>query len=106
MGIRDKHIVPGSPRQNCFAERLIGTIRRECVTMSSHWASNICVKSHKDIRAITTPRGRTVQLESLAPERAACSGSNLKLDPYFHDLRARKFEVCTGPLCVMMHEGE
>jgi hypothetical protein len=45
-------------------------------------------------------------LESLAPERAACSGSNLKLDPYFHDLRARNLEVCTGPLCVMMHEGE
>jgi transposase InsO family protein len=49
MGIRDKHIAPGSPWQNCFAERLIGTIRRECVTMSSHWASNICVKSHKHI---------------------------------------------------------
>jgi hypothetical protein len=45
-------------------------------------------------------------LESLAPERAACSGSNLKLDPYFHDLRARNLEVCTGPLCVVMHEGE
>ena len=31
MGIRDKPIAPGSPWQNCFAERLIGTIRRECV---------------------------------------------------------------------------
>ena len=31
MGIRDKPISPGSPWQNCFAERLIGTIRRECV---------------------------------------------------------------------------
>src|ERR1700693_3052082 len=31
MGIRDKPIAPGSPWQNGFAERLNGTIRRECV---------------------------------------------------------------------------
>ncbi len=31
MGIRDKPIARGSPWRNCFAERLIGTIRRECV---------------------------------------------------------------------------
>jgi transposase InsO family protein len=29
--IRDKPIAPGSPWQNSFAERLIGSIRRECV---------------------------------------------------------------------------
>jgi transposase InsO family protein len=31
MGIRDRPIAPGSPWQNGYAERLIGTIRRECV---------------------------------------------------------------------------
>jgi transposase InsO family protein len=31
MGIRDKPIAPDSPWQNGFAERLIGSIRRECV---------------------------------------------------------------------------
>jgi transposase InsO family protein len=31
MGIRDKPIAPRSPWQNGFAERLIGTIRRECM---------------------------------------------------------------------------
>src|SRR2546426_5464219 len=31
MGIRDKPIAPGSLWQNAFAERLIGSIRRECV---------------------------------------------------------------------------
>jgi transposase InsO family protein len=31
MGIRDKPLVPASPWQNGFAERLIGSIRRECV---------------------------------------------------------------------------
>ena len=31
MGIRDKPIAPSSPWQNGIAERLIGSIRRECV---------------------------------------------------------------------------
>jgi transposase InsO family protein len=31
MGIRDKPIAPASPWQNGYAERLIGSIRRECV---------------------------------------------------------------------------
>src|ERR1700674_5107941 len=31
MGIRDKPIAPSSPWQNGFAERLIGSIRRECL---------------------------------------------------------------------------
>ena len=30
-GIRDKPIAPGSPWQNGFDERLIGSIRRQCV---------------------------------------------------------------------------
>ena len=31
MGIRDRPIRPGSPWQNGIAERLIGTVRRECL---------------------------------------------------------------------------
>ena len=31
MGIRDKPIAPASPWENGFVERLIGSIRRECV---------------------------------------------------------------------------
>ena len=31
MDIRDKPIAPASPWQNGFAERLIGSIRRECL---------------------------------------------------------------------------
>src|SRR5260221_3683030 len=31
LAIRDKPIAPGSPWQNGFAERLTGSIRRECV---------------------------------------------------------------------------
>ena len=36
MGIRDKPIAPGSPWQN-GAERLIGSIRRECVDHAVVW---------------------------------------------------------------------
>jgi hypothetical protein len=31
MGIRDKPIAPATPWQNSFAERPIGSIRRECL---------------------------------------------------------------------------
>ena len=33
MGIRDKPAAPASPWQNGYAERLIGSIRRECVDL-------------------------------------------------------------------------
>jgi len=47
MGIRDKPIAPGSPWQNGFAERLIGSIRRECV-------DHIVVLSESHLRRILT----------------------------------------------------
>jgi transposase InsO family protein len=31
MGVRDRPIAPRSPWQNAYVERLIGTIRRECL---------------------------------------------------------------------------
>jgi transposase InsO family protein len=37
MGIRDKPIAPASPWQNGFAERLIGSIRHECVDHIVVW---------------------------------------------------------------------
>jgi transposase InsO family protein len=37
MGIRDKPIAPGSPWHNGFAERLIGSIRRECLDHFVIW---------------------------------------------------------------------
>jgi transposase InsO family protein len=37
MGIRDKPIAPASPWQNGFAERIIGSIRRECLDHVVIW---------------------------------------------------------------------
>jgi transposase InsO family protein len=37
MGIRDKPTAPASPWQNGFAERLIGSIRRECLDHVVIW---------------------------------------------------------------------
>jgi hypothetical protein len=42
MGIRDKPTAPASPWQNGVAERLIGSVRRECLDQLS-WARPICV---------------------------------------------------------------
>ena len=43
MGIRDKPIACGSPWQNCIAERLIGSIRRECLDhFVILWAKGTC----------------------------------------------------------------
>ncbi len=47
MGIRDKPIAPGSPWQNGFAERLIGSIRREC-------ADHLIVLGEAHLRRILT----------------------------------------------------
>jgi Integrase core domain/ABC transporter substrate binding protein len=51
MGIRDKPIAPGSPWQNGFAERLIGSIRRECV-------DHIVVLSETHLRGVLKSYGR------------------------------------------------
>src|SRR5271156_6626424 len=42
MGIRDKPITPASPWQNGFAERLIGSIRRECLDHIIALVTRIC----------------------------------------------------------------
>jgi hypothetical protein len=48
MGIRDKPAAPASPWQNGLVERLIGSIRRECV-------------DHMSIRNLTTRKGLRAQ---------------------------------------------
>jgi len=45
MRIDEVLAAPHSPWQNPFAERLIGSIRRECSTMFSSWANDTCAES-------------------------------------------------------------
>jgi transposase InsO family protein len=53
MGIRDRPITPASPWQNGFAERLIGSIRRECV-------DHIIVLGEAHLRRIVCPGNASV----------------------------------------------
>jgi transposase InsO family protein len=73
MGIRDRPISPGSPWQNGYAERLIGTVRRECLDRmlifgEAHLRQILSLytfyynesRTHLSLRK-DTPRGRAVQ---------------------------------------------
>jgi hypothetical protein len=67
MGIRDKPIAPASPWQNSYAERLIGSIRRECLDHMVVLGGPICAASFGLIAAITTRSGRHRSLGKDAP---------------------------------------
>ena len=75
MGIRDKPIAPASPWQNGFAERLIGSIRRECldhviVLGEAHLRRTLKHRSlHKD-----APASRPVQRSGVISSRAILGG--------------------------------
>jgi transposase InsO family protein len=73
MGIRDRPISPGSPWQNAYVERLIGTVRRECLDrmlifgeahlrqiLASYAAYYNQVRTHLALGK-DTPLGRVVQ---------------------------------------------
>jgi hypothetical protein len=73
MGIRDKPITPASPWQNGFAERLIGSIRRECLDhlivfgekhlrriLKSYADYYNCVRTHRSLHK-DAPVSRPVQ---------------------------------------------
>ena len=59
MGIRDHPIAPRSPWQNGHTERLIGSIRRECLDHVVILAKPTCAKSSRPMPPITTISGRT-----------------------------------------------
>jgi len=61
MGIRDRPISPGSPWQNGYAERLIGTLRRECL-------DQLVIFGEVHLRRVLSKmRLCTVQFNDLAP---------------------------------------
>src|SRR4249919_3703391 len=86
MGIRDKPIAPASPWQNGFAERLIGSIRRECLdhvivldeghlrrTLKSYAAYYNGVRTHRSLHK-DAPASRPVQRSGVLSSRAILGG--------------------------------
>jgi len=51
MGVRDRPISPRSPWQNPYAERLIGTIRRDCL-------DHVLISGERHLRRVLTPYSR------------------------------------------------
>jgi transposase InsO family protein len=86
MGIRDKPIAPGSPWQNGCAERLIGTIRRECLdhlmvlgeahlrrVLGEYAAYYNCSRTHRALNQ-DTPVHRAVQSIGVITSRPVLGG--------------------------------
>ena len=67
MGIRDRPISPGSPWQNGCAERLIGTLRRECRIKCSSSARRTCGEFFLPMRRITIRLVRTWHYGKMRP---------------------------------------
>jgi hypothetical protein len=76
MGIRDKpRAPPVSPWQNGFAERLIGSIRHECV---DHFiARRICAAPSKPMLIITMTLERIDHWTKMRRSLAPFNGSDL-----------------------------
>jgi len=86
MGIRDRPTAPASPWQNGFAERLIGSIRRECVdhvivlgevhlrrVLNSYADYYNCVRTHRSLNK-DAPVSRPVQRTGVISSRAILGG--------------------------------
>ena len=86
MGIRDKPTAPASPWQNGFAERLIGSIRRECLdhiivsgeanlrrNLISYAAYYNSVRTHRSLNK-DAPVSRAVQRTGVIRSRAILGG--------------------------------
>src|SRR3979490_3139660 len=86
MGIRDKPTAPASPWQNGFAERLIGSIRRECVDhmivlgeahlrriLNSYAHYYNGVRTHRSLNK-DAPVSRSVQRAGVISSRAILGG--------------------------------
>jgi transposase InsO family protein len=86
MGIRDKPTAPASPWQNGFAERLIGSIRRECLDhlivfgeehlrriLKSYPDYYNCVRTHRSLHK-DAPVSRPVQRSGIISSHAILGG--------------------------------
>ena len=109
MGIRDKPIAPASPWQNGFAERLIGSIRRECldhlVVLSEAHLRRILQAYARYYNKIRTHRS----LDKDAPvlvrfSRSEASNRTLSLVDFITITSESRFSVHTGIKTVLIPE--
>src|SRR6266481_3201378 len=70
MGIRDRPIAPRSPWQNGCAERLIGSIRRDCLDHV------VVFGERRDTEAISTPPQSSIALLQITGVNIVLSGDN------------------------------
>jgi len=101
MGIRDKPIAPALPWQNGFAERLIGSIRRECVDHLIVWVKRICAEPCAPMPAITTTAEPTCPWLKMHRSLAQFSGPELlvhtrSLADFITTTSGFRFSVQTG----------
>jgi len=72
LGIYEVLTAPRSPWQNPFAERLVGSIRRDCLTTSSSLASAISIGFSRPTSPITTALARIFPSTRTRPSHARC----------------------------------
>ena len=84
MGITEVVIAPRSPWQNAYVERVIGSIRRECLDESSSSTSVISAAFFHHTLTITTGPGSSFtgqRLSALASDPAAAERTNHRRSP-------------------------
>jgi transposase InsO family protein len=74
VGIRDKPIAPASPWQNGFAERLMGSIRRECL-------DHIIVSGEAHLRRIQLRQNASVVAQGCADFSSDSTNRNHSFTP-------------------------
>ena len=73
MGIRDRPISPGSPWQNAYVERLIGTVRRDCLDQMLVFGERTCGKFFLLMQRTTIRSARTWHWTRVRPWVGWCS---------------------------------
>src|ERR1035437_3624015 len=98
MGIRDKPIAPASPWQNGFAERLIGSIRRECL-------DHVIVLGEAHLRRILTMPITTTPSERIGLCTRMCRFlvRFIRPDSFVHTRSSAGFTITTFEFKFSVH---
>jgi transposase InsO family protein len=107
MGIRDKPIAPGSPWQNGFAERLIGSIRRECVdhivVLGEEHLRRILTKYAAYFIGLSTRTRRSIAPSSTCGPRHICARPRRTSSPLLQNLIFGQRRICHPSRLAVAH---